>query len=89
MIRFLINFLFFLLPFGLYAIYLSYMRRQRPEEARHWSDAPVGWLLITGLALGLASLVFFVPQSGHDPYEPYTPRQTDEMTPRPWNGEMR
>jgi cytosine/uracil/thiamine/allantoin permease len=60
----------FLVPFGLFAIFLL-LRRRNLLRFEHWSSSMV-WLTIAGLLLALASLVgsvFFTerPLSGFEP----------------------
>ena len=47
--------LLFLIPFGLFALWLAATRRS-PLARSHWSGATV-WLVIAGLAVALLSLV--------------------------------
>jgi hypothetical protein len=47
--------LLFLIPFGLFALWLG-ANRLNPLRRAHWSDA-VAWLVIAGLAIALLSLV--------------------------------
>ena len=48
--------LLFLLPFALFAFYLL-IRRRNPFHFEHWSNG-TSWLVIAGLALAIASLVW-------------------------------
>ena len=48
--------LLFLVPFGLFALYLT-LRRRNPFLWAHWSDQ-TSWLVIAGLGLAVAALVY-------------------------------
>lgn len=44
------------LPFLVYGGWIRYLRRRDREAGRTWNDAPVTWLLISGLVLMLGAL---------------------------------
>lgn len=78
MTRALLNLLLFLLPFLVYGGYVLLIRRLRPGEAKDWADAPFGWLVLAGLALGGASIIAGAFFSGSEPGADYTPKQLIE-----------
>ncbi|MCE7999547.1 MAG: hypothetical protein HEP70_11865 [Rhodobiaceae bacterium] len=73
MARFLINFLFFLLPFATYWIFILISRKAEDRPDLKWSEAPFGWLIVAGLALGVGSMlvagIYTANTAGTD-YEP-------------------
>ncbi len=75
MTRFIINFLFFLLPFLSYWIFVVVTRRMDKQPNREWADAPFGWLVVAGLGLGVASMVGLGYYTGADGYTTYEPAQ--------------
>lgn len=62
-----------LLPFMLYAGYLHLIIRKRQQEGPGWSEAPLTWLLIGGLALIGAGMVTTAYLIGEDPDGAYVP----------------
>lgn len=48
--------LLFLLPFALFALYLA-ARRRNPLDFEHWGERTY-WLVIAGLGLAIASLIW-------------------------------
>ena len=48
--------LLFLVPFGLFALYLA-LRRRNPLLWAHW-EAQAGWLVIAGLGFVIAALLY-------------------------------
>ena len=73
MTRFVNNFLFFLLPFLTYWIFVVVTRRMDHQPDREWGDAPFGWLVVAGLALGVGSMVVLGYYTGADRYTTYDP----------------
>jgi uncharacterized protein DUF6111 len=73
MTRFVINLLFFLLPFVTYWIFMVITRRIDHQPDREWADAPFGWLVVAGLAFGVGSMIVLGYVTGletNDVYEP-------------------
>lgn len=83
MARVLFNLILFLLPFLIYGGYVLAVRRLRPGIVRDWADAPFGWLVLVGLALGLAGVGVGAFWSGFGVEEGYTPKRLIEGNVRP------
>ena len=54
--RILIYGLLLALPFILYWAWMAFVRRRQAEAGGVWNDAPLTWLLISGILLVLATL---------------------------------
>ena len=68
----LVNLLLVLFPALLYFSYV-YLRRRGGQGTEIVGDAPIFWLLSAGVALMLASLVFFGHWEGGAPGKRYVP----------------
>ena len=73
MIRIIItNFLLFMLPFALYALYIFVARRgQTPKSI--WGDAPIQWLLMAGCLLVIATISYLISFESGAPDKTYHP----------------
>ena len=64
-------------PFVVYWIWLSWARRRarlaEQESMPHWREAPLTWLLISGVALFAASFVMFGSLGNSPPESIYHP----------------
>ncbi len=65
-------------PFLLYWGYISFVAHKKEERGGKWNEAPLALLLITGVALALASLVYLALTSGDDPGSAYRPAQYED-----------
>lgn len=72
MSRIFLQALLFLLPFAVYALWLSVSGRgwRAPE---HWRGVPITWLVAAGVALTLASLAVLALTTGGSTRSLYTP----------------
>lgn len=73
MARFIINLLFFAAPFVAFWVFMVASRRIEGRPHLTWGDAPFGWLVIAGLALGAGSMVvlgYYTGQETDAAYEP-------------------
>lgn len=74
MIRIIIeNLLLFLLPTLVYATYVFVRRRSVGDDRPVLDGAPLVWLIMAGVLLLAATLVFFGNTSGGKPGAPYQP----------------
>lgn len=73
----LVNILLVTFPALLYFSYVYLRRRGNPNE-EILSDAPIFWLLGAGVALMLASLVFFGQWHGGPPGKHYVPPRIED-----------
>ena len=69
------------LPFLIYAAWFRFLRQKREESGGTWDDAPLTWLMISGLLLMFAGLVVTRVLSGDEIGSKYIP-------PRYENGEV-
>ncbi|MEQ9518095.1 MAG: DUF6111 family protein [Parvibaculum sp.] len=73
MARFIINLLFFAAPFVAFWVFMVASRRVEGRPNLAWGDAPFGWLVVVGLALGAGSMVvmgYYTGQETDAAYEP-------------------
>ena len=66
----------FLIPFGIYALFLLASRSQVLSSAS-WPFRTVGWLVVAALALTVVALVLLADFSGAPPGSTYTPAHVD------------
>ncbi|MEQ9143624.1 MAG: DUF6111 family protein [Parvibaculaceae bacterium] len=78
MARFLINLLFFLLPFATYWLFMVASRRVEDRPDLEWEDAPFKWLVVAGLALGVGSMIVLGYYTGQETQARYEPAQLIE-----------
>ncbi len=71
--RILIYGLLLALPFILYWAWMAFVRRRQAEAGGVWNDAPLTWLLISGILLVLATLGATAFMSGSNPDMQYVP----------------
>lgn len=67
-----INLFLLLLPTAIYLAYVYYIRRDGPPDAP-LNEAPIFWLLGTGVLMVLATLLYFTEFSGGKPGGKYVP----------------
>ncbi len=73
MVRFvLLDAIFFLLPFGAYALWLLVTRRTM-RNAEDWQARTIVWLALAGAALMLAIILYFIHFDSGPPGGVYVP----------------
>jgi Family of unknown function (DUF6111) len=73
MARYFFNFVFFLMPFATYWMFMLISRKAENRPDLKWEDAPFGWLIVAGLALGVGSMVVmgvYTANTAGTAYEP-------------------
>lgn len=70
----LVNFLLFLLPFAIYAVFLL-LTRPKGAKSDLWREMPLLGLFCAGTALVVAVMVFFVSFSGAPREGTYKPAE--------------
>jgi len=70
--RAVLQLLLLLLPFALYALYLSLVRRKQATDPA-WREAPWAWLTVSGLALVIVSFLVLGYIGGDPIGGTYTP----------------
>jgi hypothetical protein len=68
----LLRLVLFLAPFGIYALYLQYVRRQQIEHPG-WREAPWTWLIAAGFGVVIASFLWTAMVVGEVPGGVYVP----------------
>ncbi|MCG8558230.1 MAG: DUF6111 family protein [Hyphomicrobiales bacterium] len=78
----LINLFMFFLPFLVYAAYVFLVRRgQSPDSVLR--GAPIKWLVVSGLALALATLISLVTFTGERKEGTYHPPRFEDGVIKP------
>jgi len=74
----LIQIALFATPFLVWALYVLAVRRRRAVSGGVFDDAPIAWLIVSGIILAAASLFFLAVSTGSEPGGSYVPPRYED-----------
>ena len=65
-------------PLATYWAYLSFVIRRKSESGGTWNEMPVAALLVAGVVLMMAALIYTAVTGGAEPGTTYTPSRVED-----------